>query len=227
MAPRPGPQPQEALVDERFRSEMRVTPLWTGLACQELGRGVKAVGFRGRIAHRKIMQCQGANLHTGFVYLPLRMAWPETARPLSGLNGVVHGLRCGVQEPHERSTSRIWNILLLRVGSARAYSRFEAWRNFGRDALQARLPLCRATPHERVVPSPHTPPDRVSQHSSGRVGNHRYRKSPESLQTSSRASWRLRHCVPYILDMSAPSTLGHSCWQSQGCSECCNQLAER
>src|SRR5262249_34654331 len=60
-----GPEPEESLVDKRLHSEVRVTTLRTDLARQELRRDLVAVGFRGRMPHRKIVQRQGANLHTG------------------------------------------------------------------------------------------------------------------------------------------------------------------
>ena len=80
---------------------MLVATLGTGLAGQKLGSNLVTMGFHRRMTHREIVQGQGANLDTGFVGLPLRMARPDTPGPLAHLNGVVYRLRGSVQEPQQ------------------------------------------------------------------------------------------------------------------------------
>src|SRR5262249_7204136 len=93
--------PQDGLVHKRLRLEVHVATLGTCLAGQELSSQIVTMGLRCRITHRKIMQGQGANLNTGFVGFPLRMARPETPAPLARLNGMADCLRGSVQEPQQ------------------------------------------------------------------------------------------------------------------------------
>src|SRR5215510_16312778 len=77
---------------------MLVTTLGAALAGQKLGSNFVTMGLYRRMTHREIVQGQGANLDTGLMGLPLRMARPDAPGPLAHLNGLVYRLRGSVQK---------------------------------------------------------------------------------------------------------------------------------
>src|SRR4029453_10507563 len=80
---------------------MLITALGTGLAGQELRGNLVTMGLCRRMTHCKIMQGQGADLDTGLVGLPLRLARPDTPSPLAQRKGLVYPLRGSFQEPQK------------------------------------------------------------------------------------------------------------------------------